>query len=107
MDWTRTQPQVARLLHSQKGLTSSFEWRGLAIEGVRTALRREDVALDAGLAADYSFSLLCALGDFNGVEPPRPRLDKITVDGRVMRVLAVERDSVEATIRLHLGDVLE
>ena len=107
MDWTRTQSQVARLLHTQKGLTSSFGWQGLTIKGVRTALRREDVALDAGLAADYSFSLLCASGDFAGVELPRPRLDKITVDGSVMRVLAVEKDSVEATIRLHLGDIIE
>lgn len=107
MDWTRTTAQVARLLHSQTGLNSSFAWQGRTIDGVRTTLRREDVAMDAGLAGDYTFSLLCSSTDFAGVELPRPRLDKITVDNRVMRVLAVERDSVEATIRLHLGDVIE
>lgn len=105
MDWARTIAQVGTLLASQKGLKSSFLWQGKPCWGVRTSLRREDVATDAGLAGDYTFSLLVPVGLVD--PPPTPRLDKITVDGHVMRVLAVERDSVEATIRIHLGDVIE
>ena len=105
MDWSKTITQVGTLLASQQGLKSSFLWQGKPCWGVRTSLRREDVATDAGLAGDYTFSLLVPAGQLEQL--PRPRLDKITVDNVPMRILAVERDSVGATIRLHLGDLTE
>lgn len=104
MDWGGVQRQVSDLLGAQGSLRSAFEWRGKLRHGVRTSLRREDVNTDAGLMGAYTFSLLCAASEFSDCEPPRPRMDKLTIDGRVMRVLSVERDSVGATVRLHLGD---
>ncbi|MBO4513517.1 MAG: hypothetical protein J5746_12205 [Victivallales bacterium] len=107
MDWVGVIRQVHSLLENQEGLKAVFSWQGKTCHGVKTALRREDVATDAGLAGDYTFSLLCPAGQFDGVPLPRPRLDKLEVDGQQMRVLAVEQDSVKATLRLHLGSVTE
>ncbi len=107
MNWKATIGQVGRLLLSQEGLCSSFHWQGHDCHGVRTSLHREDVATDAGLAGEYKHSLLCPASEFDGLDLPKPRLDKLVVDGKTMRVLAVETDSVKATVRIHLGDVLE
>ena len=105
MDWGGVISQVESLLDSQGTLRSSFLWRGTPRYGVRATLRREDVNTNEGLAGVYVFSLLCAASQFSGEsDTPKPRVDKITVDGKTMRVLSVERDSVGATVRLHLGD---
>ena len=104
--WHTIQQQVKKLLDAQNGLHSAFDWQGATIKGVRTTLRREDVATDAGLFGYYSFSVICSALDFEGKTLPRPRLDKLTIDGKAMRVLAVERDSVNACIKIHLGDDL-
>jgi hypothetical protein len=106
MDWTRTIAQVSSLLDSQQGLKSHFTWQGKPCWGVRTTLKRDYVAMDAGLAGSYSYSLLVPADLLEGMLP-QPRVDKLTVDGIPMRVLSLEHDSVHATVRLHLGDVLE
>lgn len=106
MDWDRVHKGVERLIRSQKGLCVSFAFNGAQFWGARTSLRREDVNADAGLAEYYRFSLLCPAGQFVGVETPKPRTDKITLDGLEYRVLGVERDAVEATVRIHLGEAL-
>lgn len=105
--WNAVRKQVESLLTSQMGLLSTFRWREASIQGVRTTLRRDDVATDAGLAGEYSYSLLVPASQLDGLPLPQPRLDKIEVDGETMRVLAVERDSVGATIRIHLGAELQ
>lgn len=104
--WHIIQKQVKQLLEAQTGLHSVFDWQGASIKGVRTTLRREDVATDAGLLGYYSYSVICSALDFEGKQLPRPRLDKLTIDGKAMRVLAVERDSANACIKIHLGDDL-
>lgn len=105
--WNAVKTQVENLVASQLGLHSTFQWRGKSLSGVRTTLRRDDVATDAGLAGEYSYSLLVPASAFDDVPLPQPRIDKLTVDGIPMRVLAVERDSVGATIRIHLGAELQ
>lgn len=103
-DWQGIAASVERLLNAQGALRSFFDWKGRRLHGVRATLRREDVNTSEGLAGVYAFSLLCPAAQFAGVEPPQPRMDKITVDGRTYRVLGVETDAVAATVRLHLGD---
>lgn len=106
MDWDRVHNSVERLIRSQKGLCVSFAFNGTQFWGARTTLRREDVNSDAGLAEYYRFSLLCPVSQFIGRDVPQPRTDKITLDSVEYRVLGVERDAVEATLRIHLGEAL-
>lgn len=97
---------MERLLMSQKGLCEDFVFNGRQYWGCRSRLSREDVNTDAGLLDAYRFSLLCPAGQFAGQEPPRPRVDKIMVDGVEYRVLECESDAVNATMRIHLGGAL-
>ena len=106
MDWERIGHGVERLIASQRGLCVCFSFNGTQYWGARTSLRREDVNADAGLAEYYRFSLLCPSGQFTGRDLPQPRTDKIVLDGLEYRVLGVERDAVDATIRIHLGEAL-
>ena len=106
MDWERISTSVERLLMSQKGVTVPFAYQGAQYWGTRTSLRREDVNTDAGLADAYSFSLLCPASQFIGKELPKPRQDKVELDGVEYRVLSVEQDSAKATYRLNLGEAL-
>ena len=105
MDWTKTAKNIETLLKKQRGLTADFLWNGKTYTGIRTSLKREAVNTDAGLAGYYSFSLLCPYSDFT-LGKPEARTDKISIDGVEFRVLAVEEDSVKATLKLHLGDAL-
>jgi len=90
---------------SQKGLVVDFTWNGKTYWGCKSVMRREDYNSDAGLAGDYSFSILCPFDEFVGAKP-QPRVDKVVVDGARMRVLSVESDAVSATLKLHLGGEL-
>lgn len=105
-DWGHIGHGVERILMSQKGLCEDFVFNGRQYWGCRSRLGREDVNTDAGLLDAYRFSLLCPAGQFAGQEPPRPRVDKIMVDGVEYRVLECESDAVNATIRIHLGGAL-
>lgn len=105
-DWGHIGHGVERILMSQKGLCEDFVFNGRQYWGCRSRLSREDVNTDAGLLDAYRFSLLCPAGQFAGQEPPRPRVDKIMVDGVEYRVLECESDAVNATIRIHLGGAL-
>ena len=105
-DWGHIGHGVERLLMSQKGLCEDFVFNGRQYWGCRSRLSREDVNTDAGLLDAYRFSLLCPAGQFAGQEPPRPRVDKIMVDGVEYRVLECESDAVNATMRIHLGGAL-
>ena len=104
MDWGRVARNVERLILSQRGLTVDYTYRGKVHTAVRTTLRREDINSDAGLVGVYSFSLLCPYSDLVGAMPV-PRTDKIVMDGTPYRVLAVEVDSAQATVRMHVGDI--
>lgn len=106
MDWARIGYSVERLITGQQGLCVPFFYNGTQFFGARTSLRREDVNADAGLAEYYRLSLLCPSGQFDAQALPQPRVDKITLEGREYRVLGVERDAVNATIRIHLGEAL-
>lgn len=106
MNWNNVKTSVENLLAHQTGLLTSFSWRNSSYSGVRTNLRREDIATDAGLYdSNYAFSLLCPLSQFNGVLPEN-RTETITIDGKVYRVLSTDTDSIQATIRLNLGQEL-
>lgn len=105
MDWERIGHSAQRLLARQKGLAVDFTWNGKAYWGCRSVLRREDYNSDAGLVGDYVFSLLCPADEFTAGRP-QPRSDKVVVDGVTMRVLGVEADAVNATVKLHLGGEL-
>lgn len=94
--------RTAALL-TKAGLAQPFTWRGRTLHGVRTALRREDVAMDAGLAEAYEFSILVAPDEFSNLSRPEPRRDCVEVDGRRLRVLGVEELPLGACIRLNLG----
>lgn len=91
---------------NQKGLCEDFVLNGRQYWGCRARLGREDVNTDAGLMDAYRFSLLCPSGQFAGRELPRPRVDKIEMEGVEYRVLECETDAVNATIRIHLGGAL-
>lgn len=106
MDWTRIGHSVERLLNNQKGLNIPFQLNGTQYWGCRTTLRREDVNTDAGLAEAYTFSILCPSSTFAGRALPKPRQDKVQVDGTEYRVLSVEQDAVHATVHLNLGEAL-
>lgn len=106
MDWERIGHSVERLLTGQKGLCETFLLNGSQYWGCRTLLRREDVNADAGLVDVYRFSLLCPAGQFIGRELPKPRTDKIELNGVEYRVLACETDAVSATVRIHMGEAL-
>lgn len=103
MDWGAVGASVENLLASQTGLVTSFTWGGKTYSGVRTNLKREVVALDAGLyEGGYEFSLLCGLSQFTSGYPA-DRMDTISVGGKTYRVLSTDTDSIQATIRLNLG----
>ena len=107
MDWERINVSVERLLSLQKGVYIPFYTEGGdQYWGCRTSLRREDVNTDAGLADSYSFSLLCPFAQFIDHDLPKPRQSKVTINGIEYRVLSVERDATEATVRLNLGEAL-
>lgn len=101
MDWTRITGKISKLLLSQKGLVVEFEYNGKFHTGARSIMRKEVVATDAGLADEYVFSLLVPVSELDTI--PEPRTDKITVNGVAYRVLDVEKDAIEATVKLHLG----
>lgn len=121
MNWDNVKSSVEALLASQNGLITTFVWRDKTYKGVRTNLRREDVASDAGLyAGGYQFSLLCALSQFSACESPSAspspspsavcgfpadRRELLTIDGQSYRVLSTDLDSIRATVRLNLGEV--
>ena len=105
-DWGHICKSVERLITGQRGLCVSFLHAGTQFWGARTLLRREDVNGDAGLADYYRFSLLCPMSQFLGRELPKPRTDKVELDGVEYRVLACETDAVNATVRIHLGEAL-
>lgn len=105
MDWRRIAHSVKRLMQSQNGLATDFTWAGKTYWGCRSTMRKEVVNTSDGLAGDYAFSLLCPYDEFE-LSRPQPRTDKVVVDGRTMRVLDVETDSVNATIKIHLGGEL-
>lgn len=106
MDWTRIGHSVERLLMNQRGLCEDFVLNGRQYWGCRARLGREDVNTDAGLMDAYRFSLLCPAGQFTGRDLPRPRVDKIEMEGVEYRVLECETDAVNATIRIHVGGAL-
>ena len=105
-DWQAIAKHAAGLLE-QKGLTVHGTWKGKAFHGVKSLLRRLDIETAAGLfEGRYEFSLLCPASCFaDGV--PSPRTDKVRVGGVQYRVLSLETDAANATIRLNLGDVLQ
>jgi len=107
MDWSflhRDTSSLARVL-SQPGLETSFLYGGTMFKGVRTALKREAVNTDAGLAGEYSFSLLCLAAQFRG-SFPEARTSTIEMDGKGFRVLSLDFDAAASTVRLNLGDIL-
>ena len=105
-DWQGIARHAASLL-DQKGLTVHGTWKGGQFHGIRSMLRRNDIETMAGLIEGrYEFSLLCPATCFpNGA--PEPRTGKVTIDGVQYRVLSLEKDAANATIRLNLGDVLQ
>lgn len=105
MDWERIGHSARRLMENQLGLTTTFVWNGKTYWGCRSTMRREVVNTSDGLAGDYQFSLLCPYSDFE-LSRPQPRTDKVTVDGKTMRVLDCETDAIHATIKIHLGGEL-
>lgn len=105
MDWAHIAEKTADLLKNQHGLYVPFSWNNRTYHGCRTNLRKEDVNTDEGLiVGDYKFSLLCPSAQFqNGL--PEPRMDIISIEGETMRVLAWERDAVNACVRIDLGGI--
>ena len=105
--WTAIRNQVEKILLSPNAVPmATFIFQDHQLQGCKTALRREDVAVDAGLAGIYDFSLVCPASQFANIPLPQPRISKIMVDGKAYRVLSVEQDAAGATIRLHLGGEL-
>lgn len=105
--WRSIQKQVETILLSQVGGPRvSITYLHNTLNGVKTALKREDVAMDAGLAGMYDFSVICPVSQFENIALPTPRTSKVQVDGKAYRVLAVEQDAAGATIRMHLGSEL-
>ena len=103
MNWQGVQSKVERMLNNQQGLTASFTFGASSYSGVRTNLKRSDVATDAGLYENnYVFSLLCPMSQFNG-NYPKSTVDTITLDGETYRVLSTDIDAIQASIRLNLG----
>jgi len=104
MDWARISKSATSLMANQIGLKSEFTWNGKTYWGCRSIMRKEIVNTDAGLAGEYNFSLLCPFDEFCNARPQSR--EKVVVDGVVMRVLGVESDAVNATLKLHLGGEL-
>lgn len=102
-DWNKVR-QMAQGILNQNTLLTSATWRGKTIQGVRTALRREVVNSDDGLAGRYVFSLRCSTAQFTDGVYPDPRTEKITIDYKDYRVLSVEADPIQATVLINLGD---
>ena len=101
-DWLRIGARAAEIITRQRGLLQTFSWHGQTYQGARTQLRRQEVAATAGLQEDYSFSLLCPVAQFGGLEP-EPRRDTVRIGGAQYRILALNYDAARATIRLDLG----
>ena len=104
MDWSKIKNQISGLV-KQPGLAVSFTIGGVSYTGTKTTLRRQDVNTDGGLAGSYTFSLICARDDFSTL--PVPRRSIVVLDGVSYRVLSVERDALDASIRLNLGDITQ
>jgi hypothetical protein len=104
MNWDNIRQQAAKLI--KLGPVIEASWSGKTIRGVRTSLKRQDVLSDAGLIDKYQFSLLCAPSEF-AAGRPIPRQSKMVIGGTTYRVLAIEDDSAEATVKIHLGGEYE
>lgn len=107
MDWDRIKDRAQALVANQQGLTEALDWDGQVLHGVRSTLRREAVHADAGLADSYAFSFLVPSSEFRAGRYPKPRNDKVTVDGTQYRVLSVESDGAQALVRLNLGTIYQ
>jgi hypothetical protein len=106
MDWDRIKDRAQALVANQQGLTEELDWDGQVLHGVRSTLRREAVHADAGLADSYAFSFLAPVSSFAG-RYPKPRNDKVTLNGTQYRVLSVESDGAQALVRLNLGAIYQ
>lgn len=106
MDWDRIKDRAQALVANQQGLTEALDWDGQVLHGVRSTLRREAVHADAGLADSYAFSFLVPVSSFAG-RCPKPRNDKVTLNGTQYRVLSVESDGAQALVRLNLGTIYQ
>jgi hypothetical protein len=98
MDFTNIPTQVAIIL-GQTGLTVSVTVDGTAKTAVKTALNREAVAMDSGLAQSYDFSVVIA-----GTVAATPMRSVCTLAGKTYRVLGVETDTLGSSTTLHLGN---
>ena len=106
MDWDRIKDRAQALVANQQGLTEELDCDGQVLHGVRATLRREAVHADAGLADSYAFSVLVPAASFAG-RYPKPRNDKVTLNGTQYRVLSVESDGAQALVRLNLGTIYQ
>lgn len=107
MDWDRIKDRAQALVANQQGLTEELDWDGQVLHGVRSTLRREAVHADAGLADSYAFSFLIPVASFGAGRYPKPRNDKVTLNGTQYRVLSVESDGAQALVRLNLGTIYQ
>lgn len=87
----------------QDGLCSIFVWRGTALKGTRSTLKRQDAATLAGMDVGYAFTILIPASEWSKTSTrPRPLKDRVQVDGVTYLVLAIEEDVAHNT-RIHLG----
>lgn len=98
--------RIGEILESS-GLAIGFVVRNdteadVSCTGVRSVLRRADVGLDAGLAGQYVFSLLCKASQLSAATL-EPRRTRIVIGAAEYRLLATEADALGTAYRLHLG----
>jgi len=73
---------------------------GTDYDAVKSNLNRDFRYTDYGLQNDYRFSVMLSYSDFSSL----PEVDdEATVGGTVYRILGIESDSTDVTIRLDLG----
>lgn len=68
--------------------------------GCKSFLKKETVNSNAGLSAKYEFSVLLPAAVLSAVPAPK---SQVTIGGIIYKVLAVDGDSIGATVKLHLG----
>jgi hypothetical protein len=82
---------------------TAFTYNSVAYNGCKTFEKRNIMNAQYGRESGYEFSFLCKVDDFQTIPSPK---QMITYLGKAYKILGVDVDSVGATFKLNIGDLL-
>ena len=95
----RTQLQKVRAFVSSASVPVVFG--GETVQGLKTTIDITQETDDIGTWDAYDFSVLTSRGDWSTAPSSG---DEVTVDGNTRQVIIAHQDSIEALLRLDLGE---